>query len=206
MKKSRLILLCLCLLLCTAAAWKLCGFSHSSAVHKGGPEAAAPGRFERRPSGRHLDEFLSRFPEEDRARLKKLAEEDPQAFRKEMQTYFEARRKKDLEKLKALRQAYFDAPEGEEKKKAEEALRSELRTGFQRFVNGSERRIRDMEMQLADFQKRLDQAKKKHEEQKQNMEKEIERMLSDLTDPAKDPFRMPSPPDPSAPKTGPSGR
>ena len=122
--------------------------------------------------------------------MKELAEKDPRAFRQAVVRWFEAQRKKEMEELLALRKAYLSAPP-EKKEAAKEAVRAKLEAGFQRHVESTDRRIRSMEEQLAEFQKNLDDARKRQEERKKNKDAFLEKALSKILDPEKDPFPPP---------------
>ena len=122
--------------------------------------------------------------------MKELAEKDPRAFRQAVIRYFEALRKKEMEEILALRKAYLEAPP-EEKEAIKEKIRAKLEAGFQRHSEATDRRIRNMEEQLAAYQKHLDEAKKRQEERKKNKEAFLQKALSDITDPTKDPFPPP---------------
>ena len=136
---------------------------------------------------KRLEAFLQRLPESERAAMKELAEKDPHAFRQAVVRYFEAQRKKEMEEILALRKAYLEAPP-EKKEAAKEAIRAKLEAGFQRHSEATDRRIRHMEEQLAAFQKNLDDAKKRQAERKKNKDAFLEKALSDITDPDKEPF------------------
>lgn len=156
----------------------------------GGPGA---NRFSKEPpamNSQRLEAFLQRLPESERAGMKELAEKDPRAFRQAVVRYFEAQRKKEMEEILALRKAYLEAPP-EKKDAIRDAIRAKLEAGFQRHTEATDRRIRNMEEQLADFQKNLDNAKKRQEERKKNKDAFLEKALSDITDPDKDPFPPP---------------
>ena len=156
----------------------------------GGPGA---NRFSKEPpamNSQRLEAFLQRLPESERAGMKELAEKDPRAFRQAVVRYFEAQRKKEMEEILALRKAYLEAPP-EKKDAIRDAIRAKLEAGFQRHTEATDRRIRNMEEQLADFQKNLDNAKKRQEERKKNKDAFLEKALSDITDPDKDPSPPP---------------
>lgn len=138
-----------------------------------------------------FEDFLASLPEADRAAMKKLAEENPKEFYKAVFRRMEAERQKEVESLKKLRKAYFDAPEGAEKEAALAALRKRVETDIAKHERRSERRIKGMEEQLAHFQKRLEDAKAKHEDMKKRHNGIVEQVMKDCTDPAKD---FPPPP------------
>ena len=161
-------------------------FAFPSGGHRGEPFGKErPGMDSRRQEA-----FLQRLPESDRAAMKELAEKDPKAFRQAVIRYFEAQRKKEMEEILALRKAYLEASP-EKKEAAREAIRAKLEAGFQRHSEATDRRIRNMEEQLAEFQKNLDNAKKRQAERKKNKDAFLEKALSDITDPDKEPFLPP---------------
>ena len=149
-----------------------------------------PGPFEKERAAmdsKRLESFLQRLPESERAGMKELAEKDPRAFRQAVIRYFGAQRKKEMEEILALRKAYLEAPP-EKKEAIKEAIREKLEAGFQRHSEATDRRIRNMEEQLAAFQKNLEEAKKRQEERKKNKEAFLQKALSDIIDPNKEPF------------------
>lgn len=163
----------------------------AAALFAGTLFALAPGgRYgkETRPgrNAQRLEAFLQRLPESERAGMKELAEKDPEAFRQAVIRYFEEQRKKEIEEILVLRKAYLEAPP-EKKDAAKEAIRAKLEAGFQRHTEATDRRIRNMEEQLAEFQKELDNAKKRQEERKKNKDAFLEKALSDILDPDREP-------------------
>lgn len=157
-------------------------FAHPSGGSR--PESFGKGRPEM--DSKRLESFLQRLPESDRAAMKELAEKDPRAFRQAVIRYFEDQRKKEMEEILALRKAYLEAPP-EKKEAARDAIRAKLEAGFQRHSEATDRRIRNMEEQLAEFQKNLDNAKKRQEERKKNKDVFLDKALSDIIDPNKEP-------------------
>jgi len=160
------------------------------AFPSGGPGADRFGKDPSAMNSQRLEAFLQRLPESERAGMKELAEKDPRAFRQAVVRYFEEQRKKEMEEILALRKSYLEAAP-EKKEAIKEAIRAKLEAGFQRHSEATDRRIRNMEEQLAEFQKNLDNAKKRQEERKKNKEAFLEKALSDITDPEKDPFPPP---------------
>ena len=153
----------------------------------GGHRPGGPFRKERGAmDSKRLEEFLQRLPESERAAMKELAEKDPRAFRQAVIRYFEAQRKKEMEEILALRKAYLEAAP-EKKEAAKAAIRAKLEAGFQRHSEATDRRIRNMEEQLAEFQKNLDDAKKRQEERKKNKDAFLDKVLSEIIDPDKEP-------------------
>lgn len=132
-------------------------------------------------------DLLANLPVAEQTRLKKLAQENPASFRKEIFKLMEARRKKQFDELLALRKAYLNAPAGAEKEKAKNALRKRIEDDMKRHSARAERRIRMMEKQLEHFQKRVNAARKQHEKMKAGQGAIVEKILKDFTDPAKEP-------------------
>lgn len=160
-----------------------------------GPSAPQQKKGEKRHGGERRrfpwEDMFANLPEGEQKRLKKLAMENPAEFRKEMFKLMEARRKKQLDELLALRKAYLNAPEGAEKEKAKAALRKRIEENMKRHSDRAERRIRVMEKQLEQLQKRVDIARKRHEMMKKSQDAIVEKVLKDFTDPAKEPGLQP---------------
>lgn len=136
--------------------------------------------------------MLANLPAAEQQRLKKLANENPAAFRKEIFKRFEQERKKQMEELLALRKAYLAAPAGAEKEKAKAALRKRIEDNMKKQSARAERRIRMMEKQLEHFQKRVQKAREQHEKMKNKRDAIVEKILNDFTNPEKEPsFRPP---------------
>lgn len=156
------------------------------AFPSGGHRSDSFGKERAEMDSKRLESFLQRLPESDRAAMKELAEKDPRAFRQAVVRYFEDLRKKEMEEILALRKAYLEAPP-EKKEAAKEAIRAKLEAGFQRHSEATDRRIRNMEEQLAVFQKKLDEARMRQAERKKNKDAFLEKALSEITDPNKEP-------------------
>lgn len=153
--------------------------------------APAPGKdFRQGPRGpknlgRGFENFLANLPEEDREALRKQMAENPSEGRRILRAYFEGKRKKEMEKIMKLREAYLHAEGEEAKKAAYEALSKQLSEDLDRHLRSSERRIKGMEAQLAEFQARFDEAKNRLEKMKQGRDEKLQSLLRDLTDPEK---------------------
>lgn len=143
----------------------------------------APRHF--RDPGRALEDFLAWLPEEDRAALRKQLAENPGEEQRIFRRYFEAKREKEIEKIRKLREAYFQANGDEARRKAKEKLAEQIAEDMERHLRNAERRIQGMETQLADFQKRVTEAKARLETMKQGKDEKLRKMLEDITDPAK---------------------
>ena len=178
MKKVYVVVL---LLVFAVSAGVLFAFSPGNG-HRPGPFGKERGAMD----SKRLEEFLQRLPESERAGMKELAEKDPRAFRLAVIRYFEAQRKKEMEELLALRKAYLEAPP-EQKEAIKAAIRAKLEAGFQRHSEATDRRIRNMEEQLAEFQKNLEEAKKRQAERKKNKDAFLDKVLSEIIDPNKEP-------------------
>lgn len=145
------------------------------------------------------DRFFSHFQEPDRTRLKKLAQENPEAFRKEIHEYFKKEREKEFQTLLALRMRCLKGADEAERESAAKELRAKLAEQISRNLRMVERRIADNEAQLAEMRKRLDEFKADYERRKTGMDAIVDKALKDFLDPAHEPapaFRNPPPPPP----------
>lgn len=148
------------------------------------------------PGGQEMDfggmkRFLEQnLSEEEKLKLKRLAFDNPDAFREEMKkkfVSFNQHRQEEKKKLSGLQQKYREAATPEARKEAEEQIRAFTKEQFNQKMEMNKRRLDEAERNVEEASKRLDEYRKRFEERKAKANEIIEERVKELVkDPSLD--------------------
>ncbi len=145
-----------------------------------------------------LEKFLLNFPENERPRLKKLAKENPEAFRKEIGEHFQKERQKEMGELLKLRAAYLHETDPARKAEIATELRSKMEANFDKhlkfaeeYISDNEKKLQRMEKRLKEMTNFLNHFKADYERRKKGRNEILDKITNEFLNPEKEPEFLP---------------
>ena len=137
------------------------------------------------PDGRmnKMMQFWASLSDEERARLEKLRQEDPEAFRAEMLKLKEKareQRQQEEAKLRELVKKYRTAQTDEEKQKALDEIKSEVAKEFNATMAANKKGIEQAEKSLEKYKKAYEENMKKAS---QTIDEKVKRLIEEKDQP-----------------------
>jgi len=137
------------------------------------------------------DNFFQNFPKEEQERLKKLAQEDPEAFRKEVHKYFRQKREKEIREIMDLRKRCLEEKDEARKKELTDEMRKRITEKFDLQIKMAEGQITRNEQRLQKMQEHLDEMKADLNRRKTSRDQIIDKMVGEFLDPDHEPQMRP---------------
>lgn len=129
-----------------------------------------------------LPPFLAKLPKEEQETLKKMAIENPSAFRNEIHKRFKQMRAEEEKKMHALRGKYLDSKTELEKKLALKNIEDVVKTQYQERLEFTKKFIEEAEKNLKEASTRLETFKKDYEKRRDNSAELISTRVKEILD------------------------
>lgn len=133
-------------------------------------------------SRKDLPPFLAKLPKEEQEALKKMAVENPSAFRNEIHKRFKQMRAEAEKNMHALRGKYLDSKTELEKKVALKNIEDVVKTQYQERLEFTKKFIEEAEKNLKEASTRLETFKKDYEKRRDNSAELINARVKEILD------------------------